>query len=317
VINRICFENFQDLVNNIKEISENNIIIENISNLTVYIYNIGKNISNFEEKKLTYIYFKDIQDSLIKEFNLEQNTSIYALIVDSPSKYSNSTINDYGFILLLENGTELNLSKISEDLKVKISIPIINLELANFNYANILSEQGYDIYDRNSEFYHDICTPGYLDDNDIAFKDRKKEIFPNDATIGKINCEYKLPNINNQRLVYNCYLKDINKNNTNNNMKNNFEENEKKENFANYIIDVINYKVLNCSILFINLDNYRHNKAVMICTTSIFISVLLLIIFFCSRLSKIRILMFKEIPTLPKINKLLSEKRNYNPIINS
>ena len=316
VINKICFENFQNIVNNIKEMSENNIIIENIPNLTVYIYDIEKNISNFEEKKLTYINFKDIQDSLIKDFSLEQETKIYALIVDSPSKYSNSTINDYGFILLLENGTELNLSNISEDLKVKISIPIVNLELANFNYANILSEQGYDIYDINSEFYHDICTPGYLDDNDIAFKDRKSKVFPNDAITGKTNCEYQLSNINNQRLVYNCYLKDINKNNTNNNMKNNFEENEKKENLVNYILDVINYKVLNCSILFINLENYRHNKAVMICTTSIFISVLLLIIFFCSRLSKIRILMFKEIPTIPNINKLFSEKINNNPIIN-
>jgi hypothetical protein len=117
---------------------------------------------------------------------------------------------------------------------------------------------------------------------------------------------------NSNNNVYN-----LNKNNTNNNMKNNFEKNEKKENFVNYIIDVINYKVLNCSILFINLDNYRHNKAVMICTTSIFISVLLLIIFFCSRLSKIRILMYKEIPTLPKIIKLLNIKQNYNSIMNS
>ena len=197
VINQICFENFQDLVGNIKEMSENNIIIENIPNLTIYVYDIEKNISYFEEKKLTYIYFKDIQDVLIQKFNLEENSNIYALIVDSPSKYSNSTINDYGFVLLLENGTELDLSNLDEDLKVRISIPIINLDLANFNYASLLSEQGYDIYDKNSNFYHDICTPGYLDDNDIALKDRKKEIFPNNVTTGKSNCEYHLTDINN------------------------------------------------------------------------------------------------------------------------
>ena len=51
--------------------------------------------------------------------------------------------------------------------------------------------------------------------------------------------------------------------------------------FLNIILDMVNYKVINCSTLFFNIDNFRHNKAVMICSTSIFISVLLLIIFFC------------------------------------
>ena len=315
IINNICFENFQDIVSNIKEMSENNIIIEDIPNLTVYAYDIEKNISYFDSNQLTYIYFNDIQDILIKEFNLNKNDKIYALIVDSPSKYSNSTINDYGYILLLENGTELNILNLSEDLKVKISIPIINLDLANFNYAQNFYEQGYDIYDKNSEFYHDICTPGYLDDNDITLNDRKKEIFPNNVTIGKTNCEYKLSDLKNKRFIYDCYLKDVNINNTNNNQKNNFEE-ETNENLINYFLDVVNYKVLKCNFLFINIDNFRHNKAVMICTTSIFISILLLIIFFCSRLSKIRILMFEEIPTPQKINKLLIEKKTNNSEIN-
>ena len=243
---------------------------------------------------------------------LKENEKIYALIVDSPSKYSNSSINDYGFVLLLENGTELDLSNINEDIRVKISIPIINLELAKFNYAKMFSDQGYDIYDKNNRFYHDICTPGYLNDDDLTLKDRKKEIYTNNITTGKSNCEYQLTDLNNKRFIYNCSLIDINENNTNNNDAFSFEEEDKNENVLNYILDVVNYKVLNCSILFANLDNFRHNKAVMICTTSIFISVLLLVIFFCSRLSKIRILMYKEIPTSDKVNKLLKEKKIIN-----
>ena len=42
VINQICFENFVNLTNNLKEMSDNNIIIQNIPNLTVYVYNIKK-----------------------------------------------------------------------------------------------------------------------------------------------------------------------------------------------------------------------------------------------------------------------------------
>ena len=51
VINKICFDNFEDLIRNIKEVSENNVIIENIPNLTIYAYNIEKSISYFEENK--------------------------------------------------------------------------------------------------------------------------------------------------------------------------------------------------------------------------------------------------------------------------
>ena len=319
VVNRICFDNFEEIAKNMKNMSENNVIIENIPNLTVYAYDIGKNISYFEEKKLTYIYFKDIHEKIIQEFNLEENVNIYALVVESPSKYSNSTINDYGFVLLLENGTELNLSKLEDNLKVKISIPIINLELANFDYAVSLSEQGYDIYNQSSEFYHDICTPGYLKDEDLAFRDRKNEIYPNNVTLGKTNCEYILVEIVTQRFVYDCSMNSINKNNTNNNMKKNFDIKPKKDNFFNYIIDVVNYKILNCSALFVDLDNFRHNKAVMICTCSIFVSVFLLILFFCCRIPKIRILMYKEIPTSLKIKEILvyMNKRKRNSIISN
>ena len=46
--------------------------------------------------------------------------------------------------------------------------------MAKFNYAKMFSDQGYDIYDKNNRFYHDICTPGYLNDDDLTLKDRKK-----------------------------------------------------------------------------------------------------------------------------------------------
>ena len=308
VINSICLENFQNLTSNIKEMSDKNVIINNNPNLTIYGYYIGKNESYFEENNLTYIYFKDIQDNLIKDFNLDNNTKIYALIVDSTSKYSNSTINDYGFALVLENGTELNLSKISEDLKVKISIPIQNLELANYDSAIALSEQGYDIYDKNSSFYHDICTPGYLNDNDLTLNDRRKEIFINDISYGKSNCEYILTDLNNKRFIYNCFISETNEDNTNNNIVDSFDE-KTNENFLSYILDVINYKVFICSKLILNLDNYRHNKAVMICTTSSFIAFLLFIIFFCSRLPKLRVELYKIIPTKPQIKKLIKQQK--------
>ena len=306
VINKICFENFKNLANNIKEISENNVIIKNGPTLTSYAYEIEQDINYFEENKLTYINFGNIKEILIKEYNLDKDSKIYAFIVDSPTKYSNSSINDYGFILLLENGSELNLSKLNEDIMVNVSVPISNLELANYNYALIFSEQGYDIYNKNSSFYHDICIPGYINDNDITLKERQKEIFPNNVTISKSNCIYQSTNLKNKRFTFNCSLSGINVNNTNNNAENHFVE--EKEKISTYFLDMINYKVLICSKLFFNIDNYRHNKAVMICTTSIFLSVFFIILFFCNSLPKIRITMFNDIPTEQKMKELFYEQ---------
>jgi len=307
VINKICFENFQNLANDIKEMSENNVIIKKGPSLTAYAYEINQDINYLEENKLTYINFESIKDILVKEYNLDKDSKIYALIVDSPTKYSNSSINDYGFILLLENGTELNLSKLNEDIMVNVSIPISNTELANFNYALMFSEQGYDIYNKNSSFYHDICTPGYINDNDITLEERQKEIFPNNISISKSNCIYHSTNLNNKRFNFNCSLTGINVNNTNNNIENHFDK-EKKEEIYTYFLDMINYKVLNCSKLFFNIDNFRHNKAVMICTTSIFLSIFFFILFFCYSLPKIRITMFNDIPTDQKLRELFFEQ---------
>ena len=315
VINEICFDYFHNVTNNIKELSDNNILIKHSPNITAYVYDIEKDINYFVENKLTYINFNDIKDNLKNVYNLDENSKIYAFIVDSPTKYSNSSINDYGFALFLENGTELNLSNLNENIGLNLSIPISNLELANFNYALIFSEQGYDIYNKNSKFYHDICTPGYINDDDITLAERKREVFPNNISILKSNCEYHSTNLNSQRFNFNCSLGGINKNSTNNNIEYHFEE-EKNENFFNYLLDMINYKVVNCSILFFNLDNYRHNKAVMICTTSIFLSILLLIIFFCNSMPKIRISMFNDIPTDRKIRELFFDQIEKKLIFN-
>ena len=300
VINKICFDNFEDLTKNIKNIS--NKIIQDTPDLKVYSYDIDNDSNDYSENKLTYINFKSIKDRIIEAFNLDGNATIYTLLVDSKSKYSNSTINDFDFVLLLENGTELDLSLIDKDIKVNVSIPVINSELVNYNYAVELNEQGYDIYDKNSKFYHDICTPGYLDDNDIRLAERQQEIFPNNVTIRKSNCEYKISDLINKRFLYECNITD------NKNSKNEIDNFEKEEDdnysFKNYILDIINYKILNCSMLLSDLNNYRHNKAVMISSTCIFLSVLLFIIFLCTGLKKIRILLYEEIPSSDHLEKL-------------
>lgn len=61
----------------------------------------------------------------------------------------------YNYVVLLKNGSRLNFSVITQDFYVDVSVPIRDLELANFNYAKYfeeLEELEYDIYNSSRYF---------------------------------------------------------------------------------------------------------------------------------------------------------------------
>ena len=58
IINQICFENFISIINNIKQICENHIIINSTHNSSIYGYKIKELIEkNYIDKNLIYINF--------------------------------------------------------------------------------------------------------------------------------------------------------------------------------------------------------------------------------------------------------------------
>ena len=93
----------------------------------------------------------------MSKFNLDiKKDKVYIFISDYPSNDLNMATSDYNYTFILENGTELNLNEINEELYVDIYVPIRDLDLANFQYTKYFAEQGYDIYTKNSNFYNDI-----------------------------------------------------------------------------------------------------------------------------------------------------------------
>ena len=142
----------------------------------------------------------------MNKFNLNLTEDrIYILIKEDLLNNENSTNSairsiDYKFIL--QNGTILNLDIITEDIYASIYFPLIDDNLAKYNYSLYFSEQGYDIYDKNSSFYNDKCSSAHLDDNDITLSDRKKDIYPNNVIICPDNCKYKKFNI--EEKIINC-----------------------------------------------------------------------------------------------------------------
>ena len=163
-------------------------------------------------------------------------------MADSESKDSRTATSDYNFIILLENSTQLNFSNINQDFYVDVSVPIRDLDLANFDYAELFEDQGYDIYNLSSIFYNDFCSPAYSKDDDIIIKDRKAEIYPNNVTFCKDGCKYKNVNIEEKRIVCECNL---NNNHNKDETDSNEEEND-DGNYFTYFVDKINYKIFKC-----------------------------------------------------------------------
>jgi surface protein len=219
------------------------IISDNIPNISIYFYEIDSNINKLASlnTNLTFIYFtKEVIDNIKDIYNLNEETDIYILIMDLPSNDSKTVTSDYDYKFILENGTELDLNSIKEDIYVNISVPIRDLNSSNFDYAINFADQGYDIYDIKSEFYNDLCTSAYINGNDIILKDRVNEIYPSNITLCKDNCEYKGVSIEEQKIICECNL------NRNRNYSYDNEDNTSEEedaNFINYFLDNINYKI--------------------------------------------------------------------------
>ncbi len=137
----------------------------------------------------------------MNKFNLDENEKLYVFIYDTPNNNSRSIINDYNYIFILEKGTILNFTEINKDFYVNISSPIRNLSLANFDLLEKFSQNGYDIYNKNSNFYNDICSPASINGNDITLKDRKEDISFQESKDTFI--DYFLGNINYK--IFKCY----------------------------------------------------------------------------------------------------------------
>ena len=120
-----------------------------ISNTSIYSYEIGP-AYELKYKNLTFVEMSQKQKKqLLNKFNLDENKTLYVFIYDIPNNDSRTVISDYNYILVLRNGTALNISEITEDFYVSVSVSIRNLDLANFDFVEKFSQDGYDIYNKS------------------------------------------------------------------------------------------------------------------------------------------------------------------------
>ena len=283
--------------------------------LNIDIELLKENYSNF-----TLIEFpQETKDYIINYYNLEkEKNQIYILIKDYQNITSNLATSYYKYKLILKNGTELNLTEIknkinsTQILHSKNYVPLRNPDLVNLEYYNLFIKDGYDIFDKDSEFYKDQCISANIDGNDIVIKDRKKYIYPNNITICS-SCDYMEFDIDNMVFVCSCDLG----NDENNNEENVFEE-EDDGNFITYFLDYVNYKIFKCYKLYI-FDNLKANAYFYFLLFFLLLIIVDYIIFNTRVIRNIKFLLFKEFPSEIKIKNeykknLKIQKKNTNKI---
>jgi len=269
IFNFICFENFLEIEKNVVNISKANIPISTSPGISIYIY---YNQSSVDEAfkiytNLSVLYLNDCENKLKEKYNLDPDENLYILGIDSPNIFNKSPVNVYNYEIFLENGTQIKDLSICENASITLSSPIIDDKLIHYEEAVHFSSYGYDIYNINDNFYTSYCSPASINNNDITLDDRFKDFYPSNISLCNDSCTYSYVNLTSKRIFCSCYPYKYEKN----------ESEKRQESYSNYLLSLINYKIIVCYKLLYDIKNYYYN-------CGFFIGVLVLIFCFCESL---------------------------------
>ena len=252
VFNFICFNNFLEIENNVINISYGNFPISTSENIFIFVYDnttsLDETLENYTS--ISILYLNQCEDKLREKYNLLPDEHIFILGVDTPNLIKQSATSVYNYEIFLQNGTQIEDLSICNDTDLTLSSPIIDEELIHYKEAVHFASMGYNIYDINDKFYHDFCTPASINDNDITLSDRYKDFYPTNISFCNDTCKFSYMNLTSKRVV--CLCQPFN-------FEINDNDDENEIDYSNYLLSLINYKIIVCYDLFFDIKNYYNN----------------------------------------------------------
>ena len=252
-----------DLIFKFVSSKESDIVIEGIEN---YLYqmitsekerDILRKIMN-NTNQLSNIDLGECENILKDHYHIDRNVSLIILKFEKVSNNSSERAIQYE-VYEPFNLTKLDLSPCND---VKIDI-YTHVELSEelLNLYNEMKKNGYDLFDINSAFYRDICTP-YTSPNgtDVLLDDRISYYFHNNELVCQSNCEFSDYSIESQLLKCECDV-------SNSQIKTREITKLSKKVVYDSFIDSLkfsNYKVLYCYKLAFHINSVTVNKGSII-----------------------------------------------------
>ena len=151
--------------------------------------------------KLSIIDLRKCETILKNIYEINENTSLIIMKYEKISNISTERSLQYE-VYEPYNKTRLNISLC--DKNIDIYIPVVLSEKTQ-NLYNELKELGYDLFDINSPFYNDICTPYKSPEGtDVLLCDRVNSYFNNEDTSCQTNCKFSNYLMESQYLKCEC-----------------------------------------------------------------------------------------------------------------
>ena len=308
VFNGICFDNFESLTKNIQSFSENQNGIETPSGIIIRGYSttsINNNEDIDKDAKYSLVYLGDCEYKLKAYYNLSNDTELFILGIDSPSKDTSALTNVYNYGVYLADGTLLDHTNVCKESKISISSPITNPELVKLNEASYFNDLGYDIFDENSNFYTDNCAPASINGNDIVLKDRKSDFYPSGVSLCNDSCYYSQVDFNSKRFTCEC---DAAYNFSQTKVKTEETSEEEDVGYIEYFLSLINYKIIICYKLFLDYKSYYYNAGFYIAVGTLIFCIAQIIIFIKWGIKKMNINILENVPDNFKLQEMLREQ---------
>ena len=308
IINNICFENVENLIQNISKNNTNNNqsygvqSISNTKNIVISGYIVSNETYEIsKDSNYSLLYLNDCEYLLKKTYNSSEDSKLIILQIEYKNREKKSAINFYNYAIFLTNGTQLKDLSSCDGVKLRLSSPIIDTKVVHLEEASYFANLNYDIYDENSEFYTNICSSASINGNDITLNDRKNDFHPSDVSICNDSCQYNKVDLNSKRFECDC---DINPSNNENNTKNNNEE----ENYFDYILSLINYKIVKCINLVFIKNNFKNNVGTYLGLITILTCLVLMVIYLIFGIKLLNKKIFEGFPTKDKLEKRIEEQ---------
>ena len=147
-------------------------------------------LKDHSQRNFSIIDFNDCAELLKSQYGLSSNDDLIILKYENYNQASNGKEKSIQYeVYLRHNNTKLNLS-ICANSEINIYIPV-ELNEDTQNLYESLKEQGYNIFDKNDKFYHDICTPyKSVDGTDVILLDRVNHIYESNMFKCQEHCKY-------------------------------------------------------------------------------------------------------------------------------
>ena len=242
-------EVYQEILNNVKVFLEQStkeeLIFQGEDNSFFHITNSESGLDILKGKsnstnKLSVIDLGKCGNLLKKHYHINENDSLLIMKFEKVSDNSSERFLQYE-VYEPYNKTKLNLS-ICNNITIDVYIPIVLNEKTQ-NLYNELKDLGYDLFDINSPFYQDICTPYKSSDGtDVLLNDRVNSYYNNDQTTCQSNCKFSDYLVESQYLKCDC---DIQNSGIDTEKTNEFNTKSLYQSFFS-VLKYSNYKVLKC-----------------------------------------------------------------------